>query len=322
MPLREQGSPEGEQGMADSAHERAEGQQRDAEGTHVAARRGATFRRRELGKELRRLREKCGLTIDEVAEGLGFSETKLGRVETGHNALPRVKDMEALLDRYGIADIDDRESLLTLHRESLSSDWWTPYRAVMPSGMPMWVGLEADARAMRAWHSQLVFGLLQTESYARAMFLTAKPVEETTTEFVEYNVRVRMERQQIITREDSPVELRVVLDESALRRVIGSPEVMREQYEAIAELSRRDNLTVQILPQSLATYRAEGNFIVLDFDGHVGSVVQMDLPTTVSVTDKEREVWQHNRRFDAMREGALAPAETVRFLEQLARELD
>ncbi|WFB07840.1 helix-turn-helix domain-containing protein [Streptomyces sp. LX-29] len=288
----------------------------------MAARRGATFRRRELGKELRRLREKSRLTIQEAAEGLGFSETKLSRVETGHNALPRVKDMEDLLDRYGVTDIDDRESLLTLHRESLSSDWWTPYRAVMPSGMHMWVGLEMDARAMRAWHCQYVIGLLQTERYARSMFTTAKPVEERTTDFVEYNTKIRMERKQLITRDDDPVELKVVLDESVLRRVIGGPDVMREQYETIAELNQLDHVTVQILPLSLVTYRAEGNFTILDFGGHLGSVVQMDLPNTISVTDKQREVWQYNRRFDALREGALAPAETTGFLKELARELD
>ncbi|MFD0497974.1 MULTISPECIES: helix-turn-helix domain-containing protein [Streptomyces violaceusniger group] len=286
----------------------------------MAARRGATFRRRELGKELRRLREKNGLTILEAAKGLGCSEAKLSRVETGNNSLPRVADMEALLDRYGITDIDDRETLLTLHRDSLTRDWWTPYRNVMPSGLHTFIGLEMDARAMRAWNAQVVFGLLQTENYARAMFMTAKPVEETTTAFVEDNTRVRMERQQVITRRDDPLELRDVLDESALRRIIGGPEIMREQYEAVAELCSLDNVTVQVLPQSLATYRAEDNFIVLDFDGGLDSVVALDNSTN-SYTDKKGEVWKHNRRFDAMREGALPPTETPRFLKELAREL-
>lgn len=287
----------------------------------MAARRGATFRRWELGKELRRLREKADLTIQEAAEGFGFSDTKLGRVETGHNSLPRVTDLEKLLDRYDVTDIDDRDALLTLHRDSLSPDWWTPYRSAMPSGMPMYVGLEMEAHVMRAWQPYIVFGLLQTEAYARAMFTTAKPVEETTTEFVEYNVRLRMERRALITREDDPMELRVILDESALRRIVGGPEVMRDQYEEIATLNALDHVTVQILPQSLATFRADGNFAVLDFDGQMAPVVQADMPGTISVTDKEREVWKHNRRFDAMREGALAPAETARFLKELAREL-
>jgi transcriptional regulator with XRE-family HTH domain len=306
--------------MADSVRQRAEAIQGHVEGTEMAARRGATFRRRELGKELRRLREKNGLTILEAAEGLGFSDAKLSRVETGVNGLPRVADMEKLLDRYGVTDIDDREWLLTLHRDSLASDWWRPYRNAMPSGLHTYVGLEMDARAMRAWQSQVVFGLLQTESYTRALFKTAKPVEETNTEFVEHSTRVRMERREVITRQDNPLELRVVLDESALRRVVGGPEVMREQYEAIAELSTLDNVTVQVLPLFLPTYRATDNFIVLDFDGGVSPVVELEY-STVSFTDKESEVWKYNRRFDAMREGALPTTETCRFLKELAREL-
>ncbi|MFF3460520.1 helix-turn-helix domain-containing protein [Streptomyces sp. NPDC002730] len=288
----------------------------------MAARRGPTFRRRELGKELRRLREKAGLTIQEAASGLGFSDTKLGRVETGHNSLPRSGDMENLLDRLGVDDIDDREALQTLNRDSLSRDPWMPYRDVMPSGMPMYVGLEADAREMRAWQPMYIFGLLQTETYARAQFMVAKPVEETTTPFVENNVRLRMERKQAITREDSPLTLRVILDESALRRMIGGPDVMREQYEEIERLAARDNVAVQILPQKLVTYRADINFAVLDFDDPVDSIVQSDIPGTITVTDKPSDVWKYNQRFNSMRDEALGPSATAGFLHQLAREIE
>ncbi|MDT3397008.1 helix-turn-helix transcriptional regulator [Streptomyces sp. B1866] len=288
----------------------------------MPARRGATFLRRELGKELRRLREKEDLTLQMAAQGLGFSETKLSRVETGHNALPRVRDLEDLLDRYGVTDVDDRESLLRLHRDSLSNDWWTPYRNVMPSGMPMYVGLESDARSIRAWRPGVVFGLLQTEEYARAQFTTAKPVEETTTEFVEDHIQLRVERKKVILREDSPLELRVILDEAAVRRRVGGSEVMRRQYGEIIELNKLDNVTVQILPDALATYRFDHNFNVLDFGGVVAPVVQVDVPGTTTLTDGAREVRKYSRRFDAMREGALAPAETAGFLTALARDLE
>ncbi|MFI1888921.1 helix-turn-helix domain-containing protein [Streptomyces jumonjinensis] len=287
----------------------------------MAARRGPTFRRRELGKELRRLREKAQLTIQEAVSGLGFSDTKLGRVETGHNGLPRVEDLEKLLDRYGVNDIDDRDALLTLHRDSLSRDPWMPYRSVMPSGMPMYMGLETDAREMRAWHPMYVFGLLQTEAYARAQFMVAKPIEETTTQFVENNVRLRMERKQLLTREDSPLVLRVILDESALRRMMGGPDIMKEQYEEIQRLGALDNVTVQVLPQRLVTYRADINFILLDFDSPVDPVVQSEIPGTITVTDKPIEVWKYNQRFDSMRSEALGPSATAGFLHQLAREL-
>ncbi|MER5493400.1 helix-turn-helix domain-containing protein [Streptomyces sp. NPDC002454] len=286
----------------------------------MAAKRGATFRRRELGKELRKLREKKGLTMLEVASALGFSHTKLARVEIGENDLPRVGDLEALLDLY---DIDmsraDRETLLQLHRESLSKEPWTPYKAFMPSKMPTYRGLEQDARTMRAFHPTFVFGLLQSERYTRALYSLAKPVDETTFEYIEQNVRLRMERKELITRSDNPLELRVIMDEAAVRRMVAGPEVMREQYEEIVELSRLDNVTVQILTHDVVTYRTDGNFVILDFSEVLDPVVQLEVSRTISVTDDWREVQRNIRRFDAMRESALPPAHTADYLYRQAR---
>ncbi|MGW2596575.1 helix-turn-helix domain-containing protein [Streptomyces klenkii] len=287
----------------------------------MAARRGPTFRRRELGKELRRLRERKGYSAKDAAEAIESSHTKIHRVESGHNQLPRVRDLEDLLDLYGVNDRGDREHLLALHRDSLSADWYRPYQNYMPSGALLYVGLESDAVTMRAWHSQLVFGLLQTENYTRALFMSAKLVDERTTEFVEKNVALRMKRKEIVHGDDA-IELRVILDEAALRRVIGGPDIMREQYHEIERVAALDHVTVQILPQSLATYRSGANFVLLDFDAKLDPVVMEDGPQGMTVSDKPREVWAYARRFDAMREGALAPVKTPEFLHRLAKEID
>ncbi|QDY78222.1 helix-turn-helix domain-containing protein [Streptomyces qinzhouensis] len=287
----------------------------------MAAKRGATFRRRELGKELRKLREERGQTLQEVAEALGFSHTKLARVEIGENDLPRVTDLQRLIDLLGPEmPEEDQETLLQLHRESLSKEPWTPYKAYMPSRMPTFRGLEQDATVMRAWQPSFVYGLLQTEDYATALYQIAKPVDETKTEYVEQNVRLRMERKELITRTEDPLELRVIMDETAVRRMVGGPEVMRAQYREIVELSELDHVTVQILPHDVVTYRAESNFTLLDFSETLAPVVQTDMWSTVSVTDERREVQRNIRRFDAMRDSALPPARTAGFLEQLTRE--
>ncbi|MET7888766.1 helix-turn-helix domain-containing protein [Streptomyces avermitilis] len=287
----------------------------------MAAKRGATFRRRELGKELRKLRERRELTLQEVAKELGFSHTKLARVEIGENDLPRVGDLEALMDLYDLElPREDRETLLQLHRESLSKEPWTPYKAFMPSKMPTYRGLEQDATVMRAFQPNFAFGLLQTESYARALYQIAKPVDETTTEYIEQNVRLRLERKELITRPDDPLELRVIMDETAVRRMVGGPEVMREQYNEIVELGKLDNVTIQILTHDVVTYRSESNFAILDFSEALDPIVQVDMPNTISVTDEPREVQRNIRRFDAMRDSALPPASTAGFLHQLVRE--
>ncbi|MFD4258511.1 DUF5753 domain-containing protein [Streptomyces sp. NPDC058534] len=215
---------------------------------------------------------------------------------------------------------EDLETLLQLHRESLSKEPWTPYKAYMPPKMPTYRGLEQDATVMRAWQPAFVFGLFQTEGYARALYQIAKPVEETTTEYVEQNVRLRLERKELITRSESPLKLRVIMDETAVRRTVGGSEVMLAQYKEIAELGEMDNVTIQVLPHDVVTYRSENNFILLDFSENLAPVVQVDMSNTISVTDERLEVQRNVRRFDAMRDSALPPARTAGFLQQLARE--
>nr|WSX75806.1 helix-turn-helix domain-containing protein [Streptomyces sp. NBC_00899] len=287
----------------------------------MAARRGATFRRRELGKELRKLREARGMTIQQTATKLGFSHSKLARVEQGENDFPTVGDLTALIDLLA-RDLPrgDRETLLQLHRESLSKEPWTPYKAYMPSKMPTYRGLELDATVMRAFQPQFVFGLLQTRGYAAALYQIAKPVDETTTEYIEHNVELRLERKELITRSTDPLEMRVIMDEAAVRRMVGGPDVMRAQFKEIVDLAALDNVTVQILPHDVVTYRAESNFTLLDFGDGLDPVVQSDQWNTISVTDERADVQRNVRRFDAMRDSAMPPARTAGFLEKLATE--
>ncbi|GAB2888995.1 helix-turn-helix domain-containing protein [Streptomyces mayteni] len=288
----------------------------------MAARRGPTIPRRQLGGELRRLRENSGLIVLEAAQRVGISETKLSKVERGLAGLPKISDLEALLELYGVTNEEDVEFLLDTHRQSLGRGWWTPYRSFMPSGMATYIGLESEARNIRAWQPNVVYGLLQTEQYARAMFETAKPVDETTTEFIERNVALRMERKTVITRELDPIELWCVLDEAVLRRMRGSTEIMLEQYAEIERLTRLDNVVVQILPLSSTSYRSSTDFSILDFGPSLPSAVEVDSGVgTVAVVERDREIWTHSRRFDSLRAAALSPDDTPRFLEELGREI-
>ncbi len=275
----------------------------------------------QLGWELKRLRDEAGFTLAEAVDGLTFSTTKLFRVENGLSALPKSADLKALLDRYGVEAEDDVDFLMQIHRDSLNRGWWSIYRSVLPSGVGMHIGLENGARTSRTWQPHVVFGLLQTEHYTREMFLAAKPVEETTTEFVERHIQIRGERKRALTRRDSPLELWVIQDEASLRRVVGSPEIMREQYEEIQTLARLDNVTVQILPMATATYRTGANFNLWEFGSPLPTVVQSDAIDGSDISDKETTIWSFSRRFEALRAGALAPGETPAFLQQLAREI-
>jgi transcriptional regulator with XRE-family HTH domain len=275
----------------------------------------------QLGQELRRLREKSGFTLAQAVDGLTFSSSKLHRTENGLTALPKVQDLRELLDRYGVEDEEDIDFLVEVHRDSLKRGWWSIYRNVLPSGMAMFIGLENGARSSRTWRPDVVYGLLQTERYARELFLAAKPVDETTTEFVERHIQLRMERKGTLTRRESPLEQWVIMDEAALRRVVGNADTMREQYEEIEKLARHDNVTVQILPMGSATYRSDFNFTLLEFGNPLPAIVQVDQPDGSDINDKDTTIWSFARRFEALRAGALAPSETPAFLHRLAREI-
>lgn len=296
----------------------------------VATKTGPTIRRMQLGQELRRLRQNAaseggvgrGLTLAQAVQGLGFTESKLYRVENGLTGLPKAQDLKVLLERYGVDDPDDVEFLLEIHKNSLDRGWWSPYRSFMPSGFGMSVGLEGDAKILRVYEPCVMYGLFQTDAYARAQFEIAKPIDERTTEFVERNIEIRMKRKEVITRSVRPVEVHAILEEAAVRRVYGGPAVMREQYEYLAELTALDHVTVQILPWSQPVYRSPESFVLMEFESPLPTIVSKDGQDTVSLTDKDTELWRYSRRFDAMRAGAPGPRDTTEFLKKLAREME
>ncbi|MFE7274347.1 helix-turn-helix domain-containing protein [Streptomyces sp. NPDC057623] len=292
----------------------------------MAAKRGRTAQRLELGLQLRQLRENCdaglgiGLTRKQAVQGLRISEASLQRIETGSLNFRNVGDLRKLLTKYGVTDEEVIESLISLNRESSQQDWLTQHRGLMPAGMPGFVGLEPVAQSMKAYHPALVYGLLQTERYAQTLHEVQKPIEETTSEVIRSSVAVRMERQAVLTRDD-PVRLHVILGEAALRYPVGGADVMREQYAKLEKLSTWDHVTIQVLPFRWS-YRATYDFALLDFGNAFPPRVQMDNAWgALSTSDKPREVDRFMRRFEAMTASALPPEDTPEFLHRLEREL-
>ncbi|MGX4695075.1 helix-turn-helix domain-containing protein [Streptomyces sp. JNUCC 63] len=312
--------------MSHSAQGHTQPAQTHGGGAQVAAKRGATGRRLELGIQLRQLRENCppiedgrarGMTRKDAVRGLkALSEASLARIENGElNFRRNVGDLRTLLKRYAVADDELIEQLVELNREAPNDDWLTQYRAFMPAGMPHYVGLETEASEILAYHPTVVYGLLQTEDYARALFEVQRPVEDTTSEFIQRNVDLRMERKRRVLERDD-VRLRVILGEAALRIPVGDEDTMREQYREIVKLAREDHIQVQVLPFKRG-YRTTNDFAILDL-GELPSRIQTDNAWgAVSTSDKPREVDRFTRRFNAMVGAALGLEETIEFLEAL-----
>jgi transcriptional regulator with XRE-family HTH domain len=281
----------------------------------VVARRGSpTLRRRQLGQELRRLREASGSTIDQVAERLACSASKISRIETGQSGIsPReVRDIVAA---YGV-DGARAEVLVEMAREAKQRGWWQLYGQVLTGA---YVGLEAAAAEIRSYEPLVVPGLLQTEDYTRAMVLAARP--ELPGELVEQRIRVRMKRQSLLSQDD-PLTLSVILDEAVLRRPVGGPDVMRRQLERLRAAAELPNVTLQVLPFAAGAHGGmDGAFTMLLFD----EPANQDLVFAANgagglFLEKEDELHTYADIFAQLRDTALRPRQSVDLIATFLEE--
>ncbi|MFD3414976.1 helix-turn-helix domain-containing protein [Streptomyces parvus] len=302
----------------------AKGAQLSRGGTHMAGKPRPTARKIALGQELRRLRNARGLTIEEAAAGMGFSEAQLQRVETGLSALRRVIHLSALLERYGVNETDQLgEELMAIWRDAASEEWVSEFKDGMtPAQMPKFVGIEEIARTIRAYHPLLPWGMLQTEEYARALFAMQQPVLEAPSESVEKAVQLRLRRREFITREDEPVNLVAIIGESALRHIVGDIDVMQGQCRELIKLSELDNVTIQMLPTEGKRYRFTADFSILDMGDELPPQVQADNAWgALAMSGKPRDVGVFTRRFERLTAAALSPEETADYVRNLSREI-
>lgn len=276
-----------------------------------------TVRRRQLGRQLRLLRENRRLTTDRVAELLDdFSQTKVSRIERGA-VRPRMLDVEALLRLYG-AEPEVAEPLLHLARASKEKAWWHAYADTLPERLQTFVGLEGDADEILTFEPMLVPGLVQTEDYARAVFGSDVGARPTA---IDRKLAVRMERQKLLIA-DEPTVLWALVDESALHRLVGGPAVMRGQLERLLEVMEWENISLQVVPFAAGATPGEGAFTILEFpQSELPTVVYLDNLTGGMYTDKPAEVERFAVRFERIRGVALEAAASAALIRRLARRL-
>ncbi|MFJ6573697.1 DUF5753 domain-containing protein [Streptomyces sp. NPDC091292] len=263
------------------------------------------------------------MTRKQAIQGTKLSEAALQRIETGSLNFRNVGDLKKLLAKYGVDDEEVIEAFLDLNRDAINQDWVTQYRSQVHPAMQGFVGLEAEAEEIRAYHPQVIHGLIQTKGYAQAIFEDERPLQETTSEFIQYNVALRLERKErVLRREPKPVKLWVIQGEAGLRSTYGGADVMREQYEEITRLSKLSHVKIQVLPLNSPGYRATNDLAILDLGAGLPPMVSVDNPWgAVSTSDKPGEVARFTRRFDYMIASALPPEDTPQFMKRLAGEL-
>ncbi|SOB84682.1 helix-turn-helix domain-containing protein [Streptomyces sp. 1331.2] len=280
---------------------------------------GATIRRLLLGSQLRKLREARGVSREEAGYSIRASESKISRMELGRVGF-KERDVADLLTLYGVEAEPERATVLGLVREANASSWWHEYGDVLPGWFQNYLGLEEAATEIHSYEVQFVHGLLQTADYARAVVTAG--CHDHGAEEIERRVDVRLKRQSVLTGDQAP-QLVAVLDEAALRRPWGGPELMRGQLDRLLELGELPNVRLQVLPLGNAGLSAEsGAFTVLGFaEPELSDVVYLEQFTTALYLDKPAEVAEYRHAMDDLLADSLDPQNTRELLQAVRQEL-
>ena len=276
-----------------------------------------TVKRRRLSAALKQAREAAGLSPKEAAARLEWDMTKIHRIERNKWARPDLSDIRALMNLYGITDERQREALLSLARESRQRGWWADYADVFRGSLP---DFEAGASLIRTYEAMLIPGLLQTPDYARAVFRAQVGMMDEST--IERRVAARMARQEVLARENPP-DLLAVIDEAALRRLVGGPAVMRAQIEHLLKVAERPTIAIQVLPLEAGAHAAiDGGFVILDFPSEEDpSLVVQETATDSLYLETPEELHRYTVMFSHVQALALAPEASARSMESMIRQL-
>lgn len=272
-----------------------------------------------VGAQLRRLREARGVSREEAGNAIRASHSKISRLELGRTSFKR-RDVADLLTLYGVTDDAERATLLSLAEQASVPGWWQAYSDVVPGWFDAFLGLEQAACVIRSYEVQFVPGLLQTENYARSVIQLGR--RDVTGPEVERRVALRMRRQELLYRSNPP-KLWIVIDEGALRRLIGGAATMRAQIEHLIRIAEFPHVTLQIMPFYACGHSgAAGPITILRFpEGELPDVVYLEQLGGALYLDKPAETeryWHVMNRLDIEAE---QPGAASSILQRILKEI-
>lgn len=272
-----------------------------------------------LGRRLLDLRERAGLKREEAARILRVAPTTVRRMEMAEVSL-KIPYLQLLLKSYGVSD-EEAEAFVQLAEDANKPGWWQRFHDILPDWFSMHVSLEGAAALLRSYEPHFVPGLMQTEDYARGV-MKAGAIGQTRPEDIERHVALRMQRQALLTREDAP-RIWAVMDETALRRAIGGPEVMRAQIDRLLEVTELPNVTLQVMPFSNGPHPGTyGPFVLFRFAvPELPDMVYSEYLTGAVYLDARSEVATHLEVMDRMAAQAATAHRTKEILRDLRKEL-
>ena len=276
--------------------------------------------RRRLRTELKKARLEARQTQSDVATAMDWSLSKVIRIEAGTVSIS-TNDLKALLRQYKIVDRARTAELLALGKAARGRTWWSQYRSKASPGLLDLIGYETAASARRNFEPLLIPGLLQTREYARAVIAILN--KGVAPDRMDALVEIRMRRQELVDRPNPP-ELFFILDEAAVRRLTGGPDVMRHQLHHLMEVAEKPNVTIEVLPFSAGVrHGMKTSFVVLEFpDAADDDVLYLeDAEGGLVIREDREEIQAYREIFEDLEKVALKPKETLGHIGKVAEEI-
>ncbi|MBF6320237.1 helix-turn-helix domain-containing protein [Nocardia cyriacigeorgica] len=283
----------------------------------------STFARRQIGKQLRYLRETSGVSVDVVKKALGVSTQTIWRMETGQPTKIGRLHIKELCRLYGAPESTTLVLLELLEGASRKS-WWHAYGDAVPRHFDLYLGLESAASKLVTHQPSLLPGLVQTEEYRRAVIWTANP--GMTTLEVERRVELATRRQSRLN--DADFEVEILLNEAALRHQVGGASVMANQLRHLAGMSDLPCLAVRVLPLAKCQIGLEvGRFNILEFPESrtpwltEPPIVYLEGYATAQYLERPSEVDLYKSAAVAIRKASLDVSASKDMINEIVEEL-
>ncbi|MEV5161695.1 Scr1 family TA system antitoxin-like transcriptional regulator [Streptomyces sp. NPDC053728] len=283
----------------------------------MAGRAAPTARRTRLGAELRKLRERAGLTTTQAADLLGTSAGQLSNIEVARFGVSADR-VRVAAHTYSCTDQALIEALVDMTGDR-KRGWWEEYREILPPKLLDLAEIEHHGTGLRAAHSMHIPGLLQTVDHARAIYRQAVP--EISPPDIEHRVSYRVKRQAVLYREDA-VPYRAFIHEAALRMRFGGPPVAHAQLRHLLEAGERSHVSIRVIPFSATDYPGSGQSLYYVV-GAVPSLdtAQLDQSHGPVFIDSEAQLAQYRMLLGRLDAVALPTEQSRDLIHAIAQEL-
>lgn len=272
-----------------------------------------------LGKALQQLRSEAGMSGAEVAKEMGFGAAKLSKIERGQAPITKA-DLHLFFEVLKVSE-DVRPTLLELGAQSRRprrNRTNTSEQELPGKNFERYLGLEEIAIGIKDWHPYLIPGLLQTPEYARAL-ISANPL--LLPDQVEYLVELRRERQRALHRESEPLQLWSIVEEYALRRVIGGKQTRDDQLRHLLAMGHKPNINIQVIPESADAHAGlDGAFAILDAGNHLPPVVYIDSRGMNTYVEGVTDLAVYKATYDQIQSSALSPVQSAAVITAILEE--